>query len=242
MPQEQHHRGQHPKDARLFCAKWTPVLRKAVADLSLLLTREYAESAALRLVGDHYQLDARQRRAVLGASCGDATLQRRRAHEIGTDDLAGQVLRIDGYNLLIAAESALSHGILLRGRDGCIRDLASVHGSYRRVEETIPAIEALGGLLEKLSVLQAIWCFDAPVSNSGRLKAFIEEIVSTRNWPWRVELHPNPDKALAACTEIVVTSDGWILDRAQRWANVAAAFVQSLETPTAIVDLNSEGL
>jgi hypothetical protein len=59
MTQRQRHRGRHPEDERLFSGKCLPVLRMAVVDLSFLLTRAYARDAALQVVGDHYQLDAR---------------------------------------------------------------------------------------------------------------------------------------------------------------------------------------
>jgi hypothetical protein len=56
-------------------------------------------------------------------------------------------LWIDGYNVLTSIEAALSGGVILRARDGCYRDMASMHGSYRKVEETISAIHILGELI-----------------------------------------------------------------------------------------------
>ena len=58
-------------------------------------------------------------------------------------DLAGQELWIDGFNLLILIESALAGGIILIGRDGCCRDLAGLHGTYRDVAETRTAAELI---------------------------------------------------------------------------------------------------
>ena len=46
-------------------------------------------------------------------------------------------------NVLITLESALGGGVLLRCRDGCLRDMASLHGTYRIVDETDPALDAL---------------------------------------------------------------------------------------------------
>ena len=58
--------------------------------------------------------------------------------------LRGSVeLLIDGYNVLTTVESALAHGLLLIGRDGCMRDLASMHGSWRKVDETAIADGAI---------------------------------------------------------------------------------------------------
>jgi len=195
------------------------VLRDAVSDLSFLMGRGYAVKSALKVVGDRYQLRARQRRAVSGA--------------------AGKTLAIDGYNLLIVAESALAGGKLFRGRDGCIRDLASVHGSYRKVSETMPAIRMLGGILASLSPARARWYFDAPVSNSGRLKVVLEDEARSRSLPWEVELSDQVDRVLAECDDVVVTSDGAILDRARRWVNVAAVAVRKAGREEEVLDLRS---
>ncbi len=239
MPHKQHHRGKHPEDARLFSKKWIPILREAAADLSFLFSRGYSEKSALKLVGDHYQLDQRQRRGVLGAACSEASLEYRQAHVLETNGLAGQTLRIDGYNILISVESAMAGGILLRGRDGCIRDLASVHGSYHKVEETLGAIHALGRTLERLNIAMAHWYFDAPVSNSGRLKALLYEEAEKFGWNWHIELDHNPDKILAESDGVAVTSDGWILDRASNWANVGEVVTCSLEPRPEVIDLGS---
>ncbi len=237
MGQRQSHRGRHPEDARLFAAKWVPALRDAVADLSFLLSRGYSEKAALKVVGDHYQLALRQRRAILGGACSDTSLERRNAHRITAADLCGQSLTVDGYNALITAESALAGGVLLKGRDGCIRDLASIHGSYRKVEETLPAIAMIGMLLEKLHVGEVTWYFDAPVSNSGKLKALLGEEAARHDWPWAVRLANNLDKLLAASPSIVVTADGWILDRAARWVNLTARIASGIHPPPEVIDL-----
>jgi len=237
MGQRQQHRGKHPDDDRLFSAKWLPVLREAVADLSYLLSRGYADKASLKVVGDHYQLATRQRRAVSGAACSDASLARRAAHHVAVEELTGESVAVDGYNLLIIAESTLSGGVLLRGRDGCIRDLASVHGSYHRVLETTEAIRVLGEAFGQLKPERVTWHFDAPVSNSGRLAALMREAAEANGWPWTVRLDHGVDRRLAASESVVVTSDSWILDRVARWTNVKGFLVDWVGAKESLVDL-----
>ncbi|MBN2308100.1 MAG: DUF434 domain-containing protein [Candidatus Hydrogenedentes bacterium] len=237
MPNRQSHRGKHPQDAKLFAGERLPALRAAVADLSFLLSRGYSDTSALKLVGDHFQLAARQRRAVLGAACSDESLEGRRARRVAPGRLRGRRLVLDGYNVLIIIESALSGGVLLRGRDGCIRDLASVHGSYHKVAETRPAIEQVGAALERLGIAQCLWLFDAPVSNSGRLKQLVLSTAAERGWRWHVELTVKTDDALAKCGDIVATSDGWILDRATQWANLVQRVIEALQPQPRVLDL-----
>src|SRR5688500_3971235 len=61
MSDSRKHRGPHPEDGRLFATDQLPALREATRDLSWLLSRDYASPSALKLVGDRYQLEARQR-------------------------------------------------------------------------------------------------------------------------------------------------------------------------------------
>ena len=85
-----------------------------------------------------------------------------------------------GYNVLITLEVALSGGLLLRSRDGCLRDLASQHGHFKQVEETEPALLLLGEALGGWGVSDCTIYLDEPVSNSGRLAATMRRIADSR--------------------------------------------------------------
>src|SRR5262245_31343407 len=87
MPDKRTHRTPHPEDARLFAPDTWPALRSAVAELSWLLTRGYAEPSALKLVGDRYNLCVRQRIAVMRCSCTDSARVARLSREIQPDQI-----------------------------------------------------------------------------------------------------------------------------------------------------------
>lgn len=180
MPDKRRHRGRHPADDQLFAESQHEGLRRAVTDYSWLLTRGYATDSALKLVGDRHELMARQRMAVRRSACSDFSLQRRAAKMTPIKEAAGNAVGIDGYNLLITVESALSGGLVLIGRDSCYRDLASVHGTYRKVEETIPAVEMIVDYVTAMCIPRIDWYLDRPVSNSGRLKALIADVIVRR--------------------------------------------------------------
>ncbi len=71
MPDQRQHRGPHPEDTQLFAPEYWPRLREATRDLSWLLSRGYASPSALKLVGDRYSLNVRQRIAVARCACGE---------------------------------------------------------------------------------------------------------------------------------------------------------------------------
>src|SRR5437870_9797216 len=141
---------------------------------------------ALKLVGDRHSLTDRQRLAVSRAACSDQNKDRRAATHVSVKDIKSQKLSIDGFNLIITIEAALSGGVLLLCRDGCIRDLSSVHGSYRSVNEAVQAVELIGDLLASVKVRSVVWLLDRPVSNSGRLASLLRELAEQHAWPWRL--------------------------------------------------------
>ncbi len=238
MPDHRKHRGPHPEDKQLFADEKVPRLREAASDLAWLFNRGYASTSSLKIVGDRYSLVARQRVAVARCTCGDEAVQRRQRHQIQAADLQGRELWIDGYNVLTSLEAALSGGIILHARDGCFRDMASMHGSYRKVEETIPALRILGEFLAEWNVASCRWLLDQPVSNSGRLKTVFQEIAAERGWNWQTFLVADPDRDLMATDHIVSTSDSQILDNAKEWFNLARLAIE-LRVPDAwLVDFS----
>ena len=221
MPDKRHHRGAAADDAVAFAPEHWPRLRTAIADLAWLLTHGYAEESSLKLVGDRHDLTARQRLAVRRCAAADQACARRRQRELAPTALRGRELWLDGFNILLTLEVALSGGVLLLGRDGCIRDMAGVHGSYRKVEETQPALELLGEALASLEIKSAVWFLDQPVSNSGRLKQVITETATAHGWPWSVAVVFNPDRELMAATgAVVATADSLVLDHCGDWFNL----------------------
>jgi hypothetical protein len=253
VPDKREHRGPHPSDAVLFAPDRLASLRKALADFSLLLSKGYADKSALKLVGDRFALTQRQRLAIMRSACSDAQRQSRLSRRVEIDDLGGRPLAIDGYNLLITIEAALGGGLIFQGRDGCFRDLASIHGTYRKVDETIPSLERIGAFLAEIGIAGALWLLDSPVSNSGRLKTLITNLAQEHHWPWHVRLSINPDAELRGpltvhssqfsvpskpstdncelptgncdLPPIVVTTDSVILDACGAWTNLAAEII-----------------
>lgn len=227
MPDRRAHRGPHPRDPELFGLDQAPALREAVGHLSWLLTHGYAEPSSLKLVGDRFALTDRQRLAVKRCSCADGRRSARRGSEVAPETLAGAPIEIDGFNLLTTIEAALCGGVLLVGRDGCLRDMASMHGSYRKVAETVPALHLIGEFLAEYGVTNARWWLDRPVSNSGRLRTIMSDVAEERGWNWTIELAADPDPVLAASPGIVVTADSLILDQCGRWCSLARRIVKA---------------
>lgn len=236
MPDTRTHRGSAPGDVQLFGPAQIALLRSAVEDYSLLLTRGYAEKSSLKLVGDRFELTQRQRLAVMRSSCSDNQIFSRNQNRLKLKSVRKNSLVIDGYNLLITIEAAISGAFIFVGRDGCCRDIAGIHGTYRKVEETIPALKLIIGFVNELNPSEIVWLLDKPVSNSGRLKTIIEELSNSADFS--VRLSNNPDAELITTSAIVTSTDGVVLDSCTRWVNLAAEIIADKIPSAKIIDFS----
>ena len=241
MPDRRKHRGPHPEDERLFAPEVLPRLRAAAADLAWLLSRGYAQDSSLKLVGDRYSLVARQRTAVARSVCSHVTAVRRGEKTVPAEAMEDAVLWIDGYNVLTTVEAALAGGVVLAARDGAFRDMASMHGSFRKVDETLPALKILGQIIAEMQPGRCVWFLDRPVSNSGRLRAIMLKTSDRYGWSWEVELVPDPDSVLVGASPecVIATADSALLDRCHRWVNLARLAVERCVPDAWMIDFRN---
>lgn len=220
-------RGPQPNDPALFAPKHLPALTNAVDDLCWLQSRGYGIDSALQLVGNRYRLNKRQRMAVGRVSASAEAIAARKKRQVPLAEIAGKAVAIDGFNLLILLESAFGGALILQARDGSYRDLAGVHGTYKHVQHTVPALLKVGEALR--SAEKVSWYFDQPVSNSGRLKTMLREMAETHGFSWEIKLAYNPDKELIALPNdtVIVSSDSWILDDGGQWCNLGKELLET---------------
>lgn len=238
IPLEKRHRNAHPDDETLFGGDHLEKLQAAVYELCWLFNRGYARHSAIKIVGDHHQLTSRQRLAIGRAACSDIDKQVRSDKCIELQDIKGRHLLIDGFNLIITLEAAMAGAVLLRCHDGCIRDLASVHGTYHQVKETESVITLIGETLANFSAASVYWLFDKPVSNSGRLALLVQYIAQVHDWNWQADLLDNPDRFIADSAKIAITSDSVILDNASYWTNLSAYLIEQYFPDAWLIDFS----
>lgn len=203
-------------------------LQHALEDLYYLLGRDYPLKASLALAGNRYQLVKRQLQALQGMACSPNERRKRKNTELSPAELKDETILLDGFNILIILETALSGGFVFEGLDGCYRDISSVHGSYRTVQTTEEALILIGKTLQQLQLQKVIWVFDAPVSNSGKLKGTCYELAREHHFPWEIRLENAPDKYLIENSGLVCSSDAWVLDECKSWFNLGAYIINTL--------------
>ncbi|MCM1578241.1 MAG: DUF434 domain-containing protein [Ruminococcus sp.] len=237
-------RGYVPEDERDFSDKSLPLLRRALSDVHELLNREYPAKSAAVFVGNRYQLSERQRLAIVRAAAADEKIALRRSKQRTTAD--GRV-QIDGFNIIITLECALSGTTLYRCMDGTVRDLAAMRGTYRILDCTYKAAELLFEKVKTVSMDRdmavptagADIFLDVPVSNSGRLKSLLLETGAAMGVDVSCELVPNADKELKR-RDNVVTTDAIILNECTSWLNFAAEIIDERLPNVRVIELNAD--
>lgn len=219
-------RGYDAEDQRFFTGENLKKLYIAHDDIKFLVDRGYKLSHSTDFVGDRFQLSARQRIALKRAICSTEQNINRKSTMLHMDKVNGSSLNIDGFNLIILLEVALSGSLLILGDDGLIRDLAGLRGTYKPIDKTDIALNLIGKALNDLNVIQVKFFLDAPVSNSGILKSKITSLQD--DWGIKVdtELVPNPDVILSQM-EGVVSSDSIILDNCKSWFNLSRYIIEN---------------
>lgn len=232
-------RGYVPTDHKEFSEESIVILRKAQEELLFLLDRGYPIKSSSTFVGNHYLLSERQRLAIVRATAMKSMLEMRLSKQL-TNETQGDTVFIDGLNVIISLEVALSGSILLQCMDGTIRDLAGLRGTYRLIEQTDVAIRLIGEKLAGMKIKEAVFYLDAPVSNTGRLKCKIYDLLNDYPYHVTVELVNNADVILEQLDH-VITSDAIVLNKCVSWINLVAEILKEKLPETKYVDLSMEG-
>lgn len=228
-------RGYVKTDDKEFKLEAIDKLRYAGADIIYLLDHGYNIKGASTFVGDHYLLSARQRMALVRTIASYHTLIRRMDKEI-KENLHGKTVNIDGFNTIITLEVALSGSLILKGMDGSMRDIAGLRGTYSIIDKTDLAIVLMGEELERLKPENVNIYLDAPVSNSGRLKVRMYELLDSFSYNLNIICVNQVDKILEN-SDCVISSDSIILDKCIGWVNLNGKIIHNSIPDANVLDL-----
>ena len=142
-------RGFIPEDEKQFKDQQLEFLKKAADEVQFLLDHGYDVKPTTTFVGNHYMFSERQRLALARSVSSKEWIGRRNEKELLRKEPQNlpSMVHIDGFNTIITLEVVLSGSPIFYCRDGVLRDLAGLRGTYRIIDKTKMAIELI---LEKL--------------------------------------------------------------------------------------------
>ncbi len=224
-------------DNRWFSPTELVKLRQANRDITWLINRGYKFENSVTFVSNRFLFSNRQRDALKRTICTQQQLQSRKAKKQSLTKLKDGPIYIDGFNLIITLEVALSRGTLVVGNDGSLRDLAGLRGTYRLIEQTDDALRLIAEFLSLYAVPKVVFYLDAPVSNSKKLKAKILSMMSGFSIATDVELVPNADSVLRT-RERIVSTDAILLDQCISYFDLSQSIIHHYLKALAVIDFS----
>jgi len=200
-------------------------IQEAAEDFRYLLNRRYPRKAVLELVGNRYGLTFDDRHLLHRGVFSDVDSKSRKKKIILIKDVRNKDLAIDGHNILITIEAALSGRPLVLADDGFIRDISGLSGSFRKTEITDEAVQLIIRVLKKWKLRKTLFLFDAPISMSGKLAEGIRDQLRQANLSGDAKAVKVPEKILIGFPGIIATSDTAIVNQSKKVLDLAGYII-----------------
>lgn len=200
-------------------------LQNAAEDFRYLLNRRYPRKAALELVGNRYGLTFDERHLLHRGVFSIADSETRLKKRISIKEIRDKHLAIDGHNVLITIEAALSGRPLILADDGFIRDISGLSGSFKKTERTEEAVQLIITVLKKWKPRKTFFLLDAPISMSGKLAEEIRDRLKQANVPGDAKAVKVPEKILIGFPGVIVTSDTTVINPSKEVFDLAGYII-----------------
>ena len=193
-------------------------IEDAAVDIRYLLNRGFPQKGAVGFVCDHYRMDSGSRHILSRAVIAGSVCEKRRLKFLSCDKIRGNKVIIDGYNIIIGMESILEKKAILCD-DGVIRDIKGISRNFSASGNTHHAIELILSFLKEKSPSQVCFLFDSQISKSGSLAGLLREKIDQAGLIGDARTSRHADHDLKCSHDIVASSDGVIIDNAERTIN-----------------------
>lgn len=215
-------------------------LQEAAIDFHYLLNRGYPRKMSLDLIGNRYDLSFDQRHLLHRGFFSDADAVARRKKKVSLRRLKNKKVAINGHNVLITIEAALSGRPLILSNDGFVRDISGLSGKFRKTGVSDKAIHLILDVLNKSKPFHVLFLFDAPISKSGLLASEVREQLRKNHFPGEALAVKVPEKILLGFTGIVVTSDTVLIDQSREVFDLAGYIIKTRIKPKSLLRLQTE--
>ena len=193
-------------------------IESAAIDIRYLLDRGFSQKGAVGFACDHYRLDSDSRHLLSRAVISRSVCEKRHLKFLPCDKIRGNKIIIDGYNIIIGMESILEKKAIMCD-DGVIRDIKGVSRNFCTTENTHQAIKLILSFLKEKSPSQVCFLFDSQISKSGILAGLLREMIDLAGLTGGACTSRHVDYDLKCSRDIVASSDGVIIDSAEKVIN-----------------------
>ncbi|MBI9037001.1 MAG: DUF434 domain-containing protein [Bacteroidales bacterium] len=193
---------------------FTENFQNAINDYQYLLDKKYPQKAIIKIICDRYSLSSVERTILFRGIAPQKIAINRQKKIIDIEDVKNNTLYVDAYNVLITISSYLFGNVVFVGNDNFLRDASEIHGKAFRDNFFQKSIGLIIDYLKILKPKKTIFYLDNPVSLSGELSSFLNEVLAKNNISGSAETVHSPDYHLINLNKgICATSDSVVIDK-----------------------------
>jgi len=189
-------------------------VRQAAEEYLWILSKNYPQRSALKLVGDKFMLEG-EIRQVLYRGIVPEKQAKTRIEKIGTIGM-GDLVLIDTYNVLFTVNNYLLGKPIFISNDGMLRDAGEMRGRIINKPQFSRSVSMMLEILQLWPEATFIHYLDEPISHSGRLSIELCKDMVQMGIDGDALTVKSPDEALKQeRSDAICTSDGEIIDHYQ---------------------------
>ena len=199
-------------------------LEHADADIRYLLDRGYPTGGAVAFVCNHYRLNDEARFLLSRAVISISVAEKRRGKFLPCGAIKGNTILIDGYNIVIGMESVLNKEAFLCD-DDVVRDIKGIFRNFKASEITQEAVGLTLQFLKENNPAYVCCILDSQISKSGLFAKMLREKISIAGLKGDAKTSKRADYDLKNSNYIVASSEGVIIDAAEKVVNFLSCLV-----------------
>lgn len=204
-------------------------LKDAIHDLRYLLNQGYPRDSSVEFVSDHYLLETDDRHLLTRCVFSKDEIVDHRSRKINFDEVRGEEVGIDGYNVLITVESMLGGSRVIRCDDGFIRDLQATFGKYKITDATDEAVLEILKKFSEMGPQKIVFFFDEQVSKSGELAGLVRREIDKIGIDGDAQTARGVD-AKVWDFEVSASSDRVIIQKSKRVLDLPETIIGDIES------------
>jgi hypothetical protein len=186
----------------------------ALTDYYYLLERDYPQKTILDLIGTRYSLSRSERSLLFRGICKKEKALERKKSLVAEENLSGEVLHIDSFNVLLTIAAYLRGMQVFISLDGLLRDTSESHGNGEWENYLPRSVSLVKDYLVSLHLEKLIFYIDSPMENSRMLHESLHDAFTDPFPEFRVLSSESPDHIISQVTSgIIASSDSTIIER-----------------------------
>ncbi len=201
-------------------------LKQAAADVRTIAALGYPRDSVINFVGNRFQLGRTERDILLRMAFSRADAERRRKKMVRAGHLSGRRLIVDGYNVTITLESAMSGRLTVLADDGFVRDVSRIFRSFRPTDQTRQAWHLIFSFLKCYPPSQTLIFLDKPFSKSGELASRIRRWMEEAGLPGDCQAAAINERQMGRMAGIKASADTVIIDESDMVFDLAGHIIR----------------